>query len=145
MKKLAMTVMLISPPVFAAYHPTAPESAALKFNEWYMTQLIADTSPLDSVDRLQPYVTADTFNALKTLYSGDSNGKDMPDADPFIKAQDVGRDWNQLNVLMSDADPVCTNIYIAFGKMQKHVVADCMIEEAGKWKVRSATLISALP
>ncbi|MDU3832976.1 MAG: hypothetical protein E7G64_02565 [Enterobacter hormaechei] len=38
-------------------------------------------------------------------------------------------------------DAVCTNVYVAFGKKQDHVIADCLVEEQGKWKVRSATLI----
>jgi hypothetical protein len=50
------------------------------------------------------------------MYSGDSNEKDMPDADMFIKSQDWDEDWNQITVLHSEFDAVCTNVYIAFGK-----------------------------
>lgn len=82
-----------------------------------------------------------TIAAIKEMYSGDSNDKDMPDADMFIKAQDWDDDWNQITVLHSDFDAVCTNVYVAFGKKQDHVIADCLVEEQGKWKVRSATLI----
>ncbi|MFY7058210.1 hypothetical protein ACOT0M_17650, partial [Enterobacter cloacae complex sp. ZZL001] len=85
--------------------------------------------------------TSGTIAAIKEMYSGDSNDKDMPDADMFIKAQDWDDDWNQITVLHSDFDAVCTNVYVAFGKKQDHVIADCLVEEQGKWKVRSATLI----
>jgi hypothetical protein len=144
MKALALILLLISPLAFAA-QMSPPESAALKFNEWYVANLSAEKSPLDDIDSLKPYVAADTLKALNALYAGDSNDKDMPDADPFIKAQDYSKDWHHVSVLMSELDPVCTNVYIAFGKKNEHVVADCMIEESGKWKIRSATLIRELP
>ena len=37
-------------------------------------------------------------------------------------------------------NPDIMNEYVASGK-QDHVIADCLVEEQGKWKVRSATLI----
>lgn len=141
MKTLAFTTLLISASAFATSQLTAPESAALKFNQWYITQLNADKDPLGKIDSLQPYVTTDTYSAFKSLYAVNNGGKDMPDADPFIKAQDWDKDWDKVTVIRSDYDPVCTNVYVAFGVKKEHVVADCMVEEAGDWKIRSATLI----
>lgn len=59
----------------------------------------------------------------------------------FIKAQDYDDDWNQIDIISSDFDAACTHVYVAFGKTRDHVVADCMVKEAGEWKIRSVTLI----
>ena len=119
----------------------APGLVALKFNQWYIAQLDQNKPPVLNPDIMNEYVASGTIAAIKEMYSGDSNDKDMPDADMFIKAQDWDDDWNQITVLHSDFDAVCTNVYVAFGKRQDHVIADCLVEEQGKWKVRSATLI----
>lgn len=119
----------------------APGLVALKFNQWYIAQLDQNKPPVPNPDIMNEYVASGTIAAIKEMYSGDSNDKDMPDADMFIKAQDWDDDWNQITVLHSDFDAVCTNVYVAFGKKQDHVIADCLVKEQGKWKVRSATLI----
>ncbi|HDT3782612.1 TPA: DUF3828 domain-containing protein [Enterobacter hormaechei subsp. steigerwaltii] len=119
----------------------APGLVALKFNQWYIAQLDQNKPPVLNPDIMNKYVASGTIAAIKEMYSGDSNDKDMPDADMFIKAQDWDDDWNQITVLHSDFDAVCTNVYVAFGKKQDHVIADCLVEEQGKWKVRSVTLI----
>ena len=142
MKKLWLLLLFISPGVFSGTELTQPELAALKFNKWYIGQLKADRAPLADISTLAPYIANDTLKALKELYSGDSNDKELPDADMFIKAQDFDDDWGQIGVIRSDADAVCTNVYISFGKKKEHVVADCMMQESGKWKVRSVTLIN---
>lgn len=90
---------------------------------------------------LSKYVTIDTNSALKKLYSGNSNDVDVSDADMFIKAQDYENDWNQVSVISSDFNPVCTNVYISFGAKKEHVLADCIKNKAGIWKVSSVTLI----
>ncbi|MDR7940465.1 DUF3828 domain-containing protein [Enterobacter soli] len=118
-----------------------PSAVALKFNQWYIGQLQKDISPLLAPDLMKEYVAMGTIEAIKKMYSGDSNDKDMPDADMFIKSQDWDEDWKQVTVLYSDFDAVCANVYIAFGKKQEHVVSDCLVQEKGKWKVRSTTLI----
>ncbi|MFH5156799.1 DUF3828 domain-containing protein [Enterobacter cloacae complex sp. 2024EL-00243] len=128
-------------PLAAAENIYAPGQAALKFNQWYIAQLDQNKPPVLNPDIMNEYVASGTIAAIKEMYSGDSNDKDMPDADMFIKAQDWDDDWNQITVLHSDFDAVCTNVYVAFGKKQDHVIADCLVEEQGKWKVRSATLI----
>ncbi|ESL88785.1 hypothetical protein L420_03395 [Enterobacter hormaechei subsp. hoffmannii UCICRE 9] len=140
MKPLYFLLFALSP-LAAAENIYAPGQAALKFNQWYIAQLDQNKPPVLNPDIMNEYVASGTIAAIKEMYSGDSNDKDMPDADMFIKAQDWDDDWNQITVLHSDFDAVCTNVYVAFGKKQDHVIADCLVEEQGKWKVRSATLI----
>lgn len=140
MKTLFFLLFVLSP--FAvADNIYAPGKAALKFNQWYIAQLDQNKPPVLNPDIMNNYVAAVTIAAIKEMYSGDSNEIDMPDADMFIKSQDWDEDWDQITVLHSDFDAVCTNVYIAFGKKQDHVVADCLVQEKGVWKVRSATLI----
>ncbi|MGF6099729.1 DUF3828 domain-containing protein [Enterobacter sp. A4] len=129
------------PPFAVADSISPPGMAALKFNQWYIAQLNQDKPPVLNPDSRSDYVTSETIAAIKEMYSGDSNEKDMPDANMFIKSQDWNEDWEQITVLHSDFDAVCTNVYIAFGNKQDHVVTDCLVEEKGKWKVRSATLV----
>lgn len=133
--------MLFTPLSFADSNVKGAETAALNFNKWYVGQLMQDKSPLTDYSALSKYVTSDTISALKKLYSGDSNDVDVPDADMFIKAQDYENDWNQVSVISSDFDPVCTNVYISFGSKKEHVVDDCMSNENGAWKIRSVNLI----
>lgn len=141
MKKILLALMLFTPLSFAGSNVKGAETAALNFNKWYVGQLMQDKSPLTDYSALSKYVTSDTISALKKLYSGNSNDVDVPDADMFIKAQDYENDWNQVSVISSDFDPVCTNVYISFGAKKEHVVADCMKNKAGIWKVSSVTLI----
>ncbi|PNF11014.1 hypothetical protein A6J71_12995 [Enterobacter cancerogenus] len=140
MKTGLLFLILLSPLSFAEtlYEP---DVTALEFNQWYIAQLNQNNPPVLDPDSLHDYVASGTIAAIKELYSGDSNEKDMPDADMFLKSQDWDEDWDQIKVLYSDFDAVCTNVYVAFGKKQNHVVADCLVQENGKWKVRSATLI----
>ncbi len=145
MRNLLLAVLLISPTAFAASELSAPESAALKFNQWYIAQVKTNKTPLTDFNALRQYVTAGTVKSLRRLYDGSDSDKDLPDTDMFIKAQDFDDDWQQVSVVMSDFDAACTNVYIAFGKDKKHVVADCMVQDVGKWKVRSVTLVKALP
>ncbi|MCX3310917.1 DUF3828 domain-containing protein [Pantoea vagans] len=133
--------MLFTPLSFADSNVKGTESAALYFNKWYVGQLMQDKSPLTDYSALSKYVTSDAISALKKLYSGNRNDVDVPDADMFIKAQDSENDWNQVSVISSDFDPVCTNVYISFGAKKEHVVADCMKNKTGIWKVSSVTLI----
>lgn len=141
MKNLLISLLFVSPIVLASAEMTPPERAALNFNKWYIGQLEKDASPLTDFTSLNQYVTSETIKSLKKLYSGDSNDKDMPDSDMFIKAQDYNDDWNQVNVISSDFDAACTHVYIAFGDKKNHVIADCMVQENNKWKIRSVTLI----
>lgn len=140
--QLLLTMLLLTP-TLATAKLSPPEEAALKFNRWYIKQLMDDKLPMNNYDKLAKYVATDTINALKSLYDADDDGnKDYPDADMFIKAQDFGDDWNKITIVDGDYDPVCTHVYIAFGQKKDHIVADCMVQDdAGNWKVRSVTLI----
>ncbi len=58
----------------------------------------------------------------------------------FLKTQYIGDDCpDNVNAIAGDTDPVCVNVYVAFGKKQKHIVIDCMVKETGLWKVQSVT------
>lgn len=138
MKNIILIGLLFPALVYAS----EPEATAVKFNQWYMSQLQHDKTPLTDYEGLAPYVTAKTISDLKTMYSGDSEDKDVADADMFIKSQDFDADWNIVSVVSSELDPVCTHVYVAFGKDKKHVVADCFVQENGVWKIQSVTNIS---
>ena len=142
MKAWMFFLLSLCSPIYASPLAVTPQIAALNFNRWYIDALKQDKSPLLKPDTLTPSVSKKSIEAIEALYSGDSNDKDMPDSDMFIKAQDWEEDWDHVSVISSDFDAVCMNIYIAFGKNKKHVVADCLVREDEKWKVRSATLIT---
>lgn len=139
--KILLFILCALSPYAVADSIYEPGSVALKFNQWYIGQLEQSKSPELNPELMQEYVSTETIAAIKKMYAGDSNDKDMPDSDMFIKSQDWDEDWDQITVLKSDFDAVCTNVYIAFGKKQEHVVADCLVQEKGQWKIRSATLI----
>lgn len=92
MKNLLISLLFISPIALASAEMTSPERAVLNFNKWYIGQLEKDASPSTDFTSLNKYVTSDTIKSLKNIYSGDSNDKDMPDSDMFIKAQDYNDD-----------------------------------------------------
>lgn len=137
MKPLIIIGLLICPSAFAGVPSDGPEVAALKFNHWYMSQLLQDKNPLADYDGLRPYVTSNTITVLKKSNSADPNIEDAPDADMFIKSQNFDNDWQQIEIVSSDYDPVCMQIYVSFGVKQKHTVIDCMVKENGVWKVQS--------
>jgi len=141
MKKILLALMLFTPLSFADSNVKGAETAALNFNKWYVGQFMQDKFPLTDYSALSKYVTSDTISALKKVYSGNSNDVDAPDADMFIKAQDYENDWNQVSVISSDFDPVCTKVYVSFDTKKEHVVPECMKNKAGIWKVSSVTLI----
>lgn len=83
MKALFFFLSALSP--FAVADSISPPGmAALKFNQWYIAQLNQDKPPVLNPDSMSDYVTSETIAAIKEMYSGDSNEKDMPDADMFI-------------------------------------------------------------
>lgn len=67
MKLLIFTSLLICTSAFATVSPTGPEAAALKFNHWYIAQLLKEKNPLTDYAGLKPYVTTSTIAALKNL------------------------------------------------------------------------------
>ena len=63
----------------------------------------------------------------------------------FIKAQDYSEDWRQIEIVSSDYDPVCMQVYVSFGTNKAHTVIDCMVQEGGAWKVQSVARQDILP
>ena len=76
----------------------APGLVALKFNQWYIAQLDQNKPPVLNPDIMNEYVASGTIAAIKEMYSGDSNDKDMPDAHNFTKLQDCDIDSNHITV-----------------------------------------------
>ncbi|KAA1148367.1 DUF3828 domain-containing protein [Citrobacter portucalensis] len=145
MKLLIFTSLLICTSAFATVSPTGPEAAALKFNHWYIAQLLKEKNPLTDYAGLKPYVTTSTIAALKKSNAADPNTEDVPDSDMFIKAQDYSEDWRQIKIVSSDYDPVCMQVYVSFGTNKAHTVIDCMVQEGGAWKVQSVARQDILP
>lgn len=116
-----------------------PQKIALQFNAWYLKQVSQEKYPIQSGDDLQRFITIETLKKLRLADQEEKKtGDSLYDADFFIKAQYIGDDWaNNITVVSSDYDPVCTNVYIAFGKTRDHTVIDCMVKEDGAWKVQS--------
>ncbi|PLY48126.1 hypothetical protein F153LOC_01915 [Lelliottia sp. F153] len=137
MKKNFIFLVLFPSLAIASFPPSEAESASLQFNKWYVSQLLRNKEPLHNYVGLKRYVTARTIKSLKALYSADPNEADIPDADMFIKSQDFDEDWQQVTVVASDFDAVCTQVYVTFGFNKKHTVIDCMVQEGGVWKVQS--------
>lgn len=52
----------------------------------------------------------------------------------FIKARDYSEDWRQIEIVSSDYDPVCMQVYVSFGTNKAHTVIDCMVQEGGAGK-----------
>lgn len=117
-----------------------PEKAALAFNKWYMQQINADKYPITDGHDIDKYVTRDTMKKLRKAQDPKYSDEMYYDADFFMKAQDWDDDWvTNVTVISSEYDPVCLNVWVAFGKQQKYIVVDCMVEEAGSWKIQSVT------
>ncbi|SQH38969.1 Protein of uncharacterised function (DUF3828) [Salmonella enterica] len=55
----------------------------------------------------------------------------------FIKSQSFDDDWQQIEIVSSDLDPVCLQVYVSFGAKQAHTIIDYMVKENGIWKVQS--------
>lgn len=138
MKNSLFACLFLSSLAFTAQGSMSPEStAALHFNQWYISQIMSGKEPLSDYTALEPYVTRDTISKLKALDKLDPNEYDVPDIDMFIKAQGYLDDWKKVSVVGSDYDAACMQIYIAYGEKKDHVVIDCMVKEDGVWKVQS--------
>ena len=121
-----------------------PVKQALEFNNWYVNQISKDVFPITDGNEIDKYVTASTMKKLRHTQDPDygENGEDFYDADIFLKAQDIGDDWpGNIKAIAGDTDPVCVNVYVAFGKKQDHIVIDCMVKENGTWKVQSVASV----
>ncbi|HII1671958.1 TPA: DUF3828 domain-containing protein [Salmonella enterica] len=117
-----------------------PEKAALAFNKWYMQQINSEKYPITDGYQIDKYVTSDTMKKLRKAQDPKYADEMYYDADFFIKAQDWDDDWvTDVTVISSDYDPVCLNVWVAFGKQQKHIVVDCMVKEGDSWMIQSVT------
>ena len=141
MKTSIIMSLLFSASAFAQPDMKAshePQQAARHFNEWYIQQVTAGKFPIADSNEIDKYVTADSLNELRHAQDPRYADEEFYDADFFLKAQDTGEDWLQnVTVVSAEYDPVCTNVYIAFGKKEEHIIIDCMVRENGIWKVKS--------
>ena len=117
-----------------------PIEQAIEFNKWYVNQIDKDAFPITDGNEIDKYVTASTLKKLRHAQDPRYADEEFYEADIFLKAQYVGDDWPQnVTAITGDTDPVCVNVYIAFGKKQDHVVIDCMVKENNLWKVQSVS------
>jgi Protein of unknown function (DUF3828) len=140
MKKSFLIALLFAGVVHAEADPTGtgePQATALRFNQWYVSQFIADKFPITDGHEIDKYVSKETLRKLRHAQDPQYADEEFYDADFFMKSQDAGNDWQKVSVIFSEYDPVCTNVYVAFGDHHEHVVIDCMIKEEGTWKVQS--------
>lgn len=135
MKKL-LPLIFIATSAFAQTND--PVRQAVDFNKWYVSQIANDVFPITDSPMIDKYVTASTMKKLRRTQEPDYNDDPFYDADIFTKSQDIGDDWPaNVTAIAGDTDPVCVNIYVAFGKKKDHIVIDCMVKEDGLWKVQS--------
>lgn len=144
MNFLSLFLLIVSSSVMAGSYPVdQARNQALMFNKWYIKQISQGKYPITEGQELDKYVSA---NTLKKLRQTNTNDEEDYDSDFFLRTQDYDDDWPEnVSVIQSDHDPVCTNIYVAFGKDKKHVVVDCMIKESGTWKIQSVTNLDVMP
>ncbi|MGX5107408.1 DUF3828 domain-containing protein [Enterobacter cloacae] len=139
MKAILISILLITTSVHAGYSDNAAKTA-LRFNKWYIAQYAADKFPITDGTEIDKYVTSDTLKKLRHAQDPRFADDEFYDADFFLKAQDIGEDWAEhVTVVSSEYDPVCTNIYVSFGKNELYTVIDCMVKEKGVWKVQSVS------
>lgn len=137
MKKLLLFLLMASS---AMAKTNDPVNQAIVFNNWYVNQINNNNFPITDGKDIDKYVTASTMQKLRRTQDPNYDDEVFYDADFFLKAQDIGEDWpGNVSAIAGDTDPVCVNVYVAFGKEQKHIVIDCMVKESGFWKVQSVT------
>ncbi|STQ68627.1 DUF3828 domain-containing protein [Hafnia alvei] len=145
MSRLLILLFFISSPVFAVSDINNATKAALEFNKWYLQQIEKDVYPLlgNRSPEMSEYVTAETLGKLHKAVNSDD---EFYDADFFTRSQDIEADWpKNVTVVSSDLDPVCLNVYVAYGKDMYHTVIDCMVKEKGKWKIQSVAQQAIVP
>lgn len=143
MKNYLLAFCLLSSVAFAGQSDAIDR--AVEFNRWYVSQIAKDVFPITDGHEIDKFVTASTMKKLRHTQDpgyGEDESNVFYDADLFLKAQDIGDDWpKNINAVAGDSDPVCINVYVAFGKKQDHIVIDCMIKENGAWKVQSVAAV----
>ncbi|EPA0245352.1 hypothetical protein ACQYVZ_004247 [Salmonella enterica subsp. enterica] len=137
MKKLLLLLLIATSAM--ADDSSDPVSQAVAFNRWYVAQIDKNNFPITDGKVIDKYVTAATMQKLRRTQAPDYDGV-FYSADFFLKAQDIGEDWpGHVTAIAGDTDPICVNVYVAFGEKQSHIVIDCMVKEDGSWKVQSVT------
>lgn len=145
MIKILILLFFIPSFSFAANDINNATKVALEFNTWYLQQIEKDVYPLlvSGSPEMSEYVTAETLGKLHKAVNSDD---EFYDADFFTRSQDIGADWSKnVTVVSSDLDPVCLNVYVAYGKDMSHTVIDCMVKEKGKWKIQSVAQQAIVP
>ncbi len=143
MKALSLVLLLVSSSVLADSYPVdQARHQALIFNKWYINQISQSKYPITDGHEIDKYVATDT---LKKLRHPNVDGEEDYGSDFFYVPGIMTTTGQIMNVIQSDYDPVCTNVYVAFGKAKKHVVVDCMIKESGTWKIQSVTNLDIMP
>ncbi|EHA5652591.1 DUF3828 domain-containing protein [Salmonella enterica] len=136
MKKLLLLLLIATS---AIADSSDPVSQAVAFNKWYVAQIDKNNFPITDGRVIDKYVTATTMQKLRRTQAPDYDGV-FYSADFFLKAQDISEDWpGHVTAIAGDTDPICVNVYVAFGEKQSHIVSDCMVKEDGSWKVQSVT------
>ncbi|HEO9145869.1 MULTISPECIES: DUF3828 domain-containing protein [Enterobacter] len=139
MKIIPILSLLITCSACAGYSDNAAK-AALNFNKWYIAQYTANKFPITDNAEINKYVTASTMKKLRHAQDPRFADEEFYDADFFLKSQDIEEDWaDNVTVVSSEYDPVCTNIYVSFGKKEEYTVIDCMVKEKGIWKIQSVS------
>ncbi|MGQ4694411.1 DUF3828 domain-containing protein [Enterobacter asburiae] len=138
MKNILLLLFIFSSSAMADH--SDPIERAKEFNKWYVNQIDKDAFPITDGNEIDKYVAASTMKKLRHAQDPRYADEEFYEADIFLKAQYVGDDWPQnVTAIAGDTDPVCVNVYIAFGKKQDHVVIDCMVKENNLWKVQSVS------
>lgn len=134
-KKLLFLLFLVS---FTSASAESVEQTAAAFYKWYIAQAADMKNPLVSPE-LKNYTTAETHKALMRAYEANEI-----DVDYFIKTQDFDdKDWlSNIKVQQVIADPVCTNVYMTFGALNRKRVVDCFVKENDGWKIKAVTDLS---
>ncbi|MGG7522075.1 DUF3828 domain-containing protein [bacterium BS0013] len=139
MKIIPILSLLITYSACAGYSDNAAK-AALNFNKWYIAQYAENKFPITDNPEINKYVTASTMKKLRHAQDPRFADEEFYDADFFLKSQDIEEDWaDNVTVVSSEYDPVCTNIYVSFGKKEEYTVIDCMVKEKGIWKIQSVS------
>lgn len=119
-------------------HESDPVSRSVEFNKWYVNQINNDRYPITDGIEIDKYVAVNTLKKLRHAQDPKFADDEFYEADIFTKSQYIGDDWPEnVTAIAGDTDPVCVNVYIAFGKKKRHIVIDCMVKEGGIWKVQS--------
>lgn len=137
MNRLILLTLLLTGSALASDSDFRDASTqAVKFNKWYISQIINNVYPITDIKLLKPYVDNETLKTLETSYLNDL---EESGSDYFLKVQDFNdNNWKD-NVSVNQAfpDPICMNVYITLGtgKDAKQII-DCMVKEKNTWKVK---------